>query len=95
MGSCMQQLQETVRSTEGKCTIKNKTLLKLFLLFQYHWDKAFHFPGKFHFLVKTITDSDRLLKQARLIRLRTGGKHETKTNLVKIVDELQRATLSK
>ena len=23
-------------------------------------DKAFHFPGKFHFLVKTITDSDRL-----------------------------------
>ena len=26
---------------------------------QYHWDKAFHFPGKFHFLVKTITDSDR------------------------------------
>ena len=27
---------------------------------QYHRDKAFHFPGKFHFLVKTITDSDRL-----------------------------------
>ena len=27
---------------------------------QYHWDKAFHFPGKFHFLVKTITDSVRL-----------------------------------
>ena len=26
---------------------------------QYHWDKEFHFPGKFHFLVKTITDSDR------------------------------------
>ena len=29
-------------------------------LSQYHWDKAFHFPGKFHFLVKTITDSVRL-----------------------------------
>ena len=27
---------------------------------QYHWDKAFHFPGKFHFLVKTITDAERL-----------------------------------
>ena len=31
---------------------------------QYHWDKqwdkTFHFPGKFHFLVKTITDSIRL-----------------------------------
>ena len=27
---------------------------------QYHWDKAFHFPGKFHFLVKTITYSVRL-----------------------------------
>ena len=27
---------------------------------QYHWDKAFHFLGKFHFLVKTITDSVRL-----------------------------------
>ena len=31
---------------------------------QYHWDKqwdkTFHFPGKFHFLVKTITDSVRL-----------------------------------
>ena len=30
------------------------------ILSQYHWDKAFHFPGKFHFLVKTITASDRL-----------------------------------
>ena len=30
------------------------------ILSQYHWDKAFHFPGKFHFLVKTITDSVRL-----------------------------------
>ena len=30
------------------------------ILSQYHWDKEFHFPGKFHFLVKTITDSDRL-----------------------------------
>ena len=29
-------------------------------LSQYHWDKAFHFPGKFHFLVKAITDSVRL-----------------------------------
>ena len=27
------------------------------ILSQYHWDKAFHFPGKFHFLVKTISDS--------------------------------------
>ena len=35
-------------------------MLKFFLLLQYRWDKAFHFPGKFHFLVKTITDSDRL-----------------------------------
>ena len=26
----------------------------------HHWDKAFHFPGKFHFLVKIITDSVRL-----------------------------------
>ena len=26
-------------------------------LSQYHWVKALHFPGKFHFLVKTITDS--------------------------------------
>ena len=30
------------------------------ILSQYHWDKAFHFPGKFHFLVKTISDSVRL-----------------------------------
>ena len=30
-----------------------------------------------------------------VIRLRTRGKHETKTNLVKIVDELQCAVLSK
>ena len=29
-------------------------------MLQYHRDKAFHFPGKFLFLVKTITDSDRL-----------------------------------
>ena len=35
-------------------------MLKFFLLLQYRWDKAFHFTGKFHFLVKTITDSDRL-----------------------------------
>ena len=27
---------------------------------QYRWDKAFHFPGKFHFLVKAVTDSVRL-----------------------------------
>ena len=39
---------------------KLKTV-KVFLLLQYHWDKAFHLPRKFHFLVKTITDdSDRL-----------------------------------
>ena len=49
-----------IRSTESKCTLKNLKLLKLFLVLQYHRDKAFHFPGKFHFLVKTITDSDRL-----------------------------------
>ena len=30
------------------------------ILSQYHQDKAFHFPGKFHFLVKTVTDSVRL-----------------------------------
>ena len=30
------------------------------ILSQYHWDKAFHFPGQFHFLVKTVTDSVRL-----------------------------------
>ena len=30
------------------------------ILSQYHWDKAFHFPGTFDFLVKTITDSVRL-----------------------------------
>ena len=29
------------------------------ILSQYHWDKEFHFPGKFRFLVKT-TDSVRL-----------------------------------
>ena len=49
-----------VRSTESKCTLKNSKLLKFFLVLQYHRDKAFHFRGKFHFLVKTITDSDRL-----------------------------------
>ena len=30
------------------------------ILSQYHKDKAFHFPGKFNFLVKAITDSVRL-----------------------------------
>ena len=30
------------------------------ILSQYHWDKAFLFPRKFHFLVKTITDTVRL-----------------------------------
>ena len=50
-----------VRSSESKCTIQNEKLLKFFLLLQYHWDKAFHLPRKFHFLVKAITDdSDRL-----------------------------------
>ena len=49
-----------IRSTESKCTLKNSKLLKFFLVLQHHWDKAFHFPGKFHSLVKTITDSDRL-----------------------------------
>ena len=49
-----------MRSTESKCTIKNSKLLKFFLLLQYQWDKAFHFSAKFHFLVKTITNSDRL-----------------------------------
>ena len=34
-------------------------LYTAYIFSQYHWDKAFHFPGKFHFLVKTITDSDR------------------------------------
>ena len=49
-----------IRSTKSKCTFKNSKLLKFYLVLQYHRDKAFHFPGKFHFLVKTITDSDRL-----------------------------------
>ena len=40
--------------------IYRQSLLKFFLVLQYHQDKAFHFPGKFLFLVKTITDSDRL-----------------------------------
>ena len=44
-----------IRSTESKCTLK-----VFFFVLQYHRDKAFHFPGKFHFLVKTITGSDRL-----------------------------------
>ena len=30
------------------------------MLSRYHLDKAFPFPEKFHFLVKTITDSVRL-----------------------------------
>ena len=30
------------------------------ILSQYHWDKVFHFPEKFDFLVQTITDSVRL-----------------------------------
>ena len=30
------------------------------ILSQYHWDKEFHFPGKFHLLVETITDSVRV-----------------------------------
>ena len=42
-----------IRSTESKCAIK-------LLLLQFLWDEAFHFPGKFHFPVKTIADSDRL-----------------------------------
>ena len=49
-----------IRSTESKCTLKNSKLLKVFLVLQYHRDEAFYFPGKFHFLVKTITDSHRL-----------------------------------
>ena len=31
------------------------------ILLQYDWYRAFHFPGKFHFLIKTITDSVRLV----------------------------------
>ena len=30
------------------------------ILSQYHWYRAFYFPGKCHFLVKTMTDSVRL-----------------------------------
>ena len=30
------------------------------ILSRYNWDRAFHFPGKFPFLVKTITASVRL-----------------------------------
>ena len=41
-----------IRSTESKYTLKNSKLLKFFLVLQYHRDKAIHFPGKFHFLVK-------------------------------------------
>ena len=35
-------------------------MLRACILSQYHLDKAFHFPGKFHFLVKTITGTVRL-----------------------------------
>ena len=60
MGSCIQQLPGKYGVLKANVQLKNEKLLKFFLLLQYHWDKAFHFPGKFHFLVKTITDSDRL-----------------------------------
>ena len=43
------------------------------ILSQYHWDKEFHFPGKFHFLVKTITDSVRLGVVYSNIELRTAN----------------------
>ena len=44
-------------------TRSQSTILQLYtasILSQYHWDKAFHFPGKFQFVVKTITDLVRL-----------------------------------
>ena len=47
--SCLRDLRVQFLELYTACTLS-----------QYHWDKAFHFPGKFHFLVKTITDSDRL-----------------------------------
>ena len=56
----MHTITRKIRSTESKCTLENSKLLKVFLVLEYHRDEAFHFPGKFHFLVKTITDSDRL-----------------------------------
>ena len=43
-------------------------------LLQYHWDKEFHFPGKFHFLFKTITDSVRLGVVDSNIVLRTANR---------------------
>ena len=47
--SCLRDLRVQFLELYTACTLS-----------QYHWDKAFHFPGKFHFLVKTITDSVRL-----------------------------------
>ena len=47
--SCLRDLRVQFLELYTACTLS-----------QYHWDKAFHFPGKFHFLVKTITNSDRL-----------------------------------
>ena len=32
------------------------------ILSRYFWDKAFHFPGNFHFLVKTITETPSSLR---------------------------------
>ena len=49
-----------ISSTESKCTLKNSKLLNFFLYYSITGIKGFHFSGKFHFLVKTITDSDRL-----------------------------------
>ena len=48
-------------------------LYTAYILSQYHWDKEFHFPGKFHFLVKTITDSVRLGVVYSNIVLRTAN----------------------
>ena len=44
------------RDLKGKCW----ELYTACILSQYYLDKAFHFPGKFHFLVKTITGTVRL-----------------------------------
>ena len=41
-------------------TRSQRIMLRACILSQYHLDKAFHFPGKCHFLVKTITGTVRL-----------------------------------
>ena len=59
--SCLRDLRVQFLELYTACTLS-----------QYHWDKAFHFPGKFHFLVKTITDS---ISQTRSSLLKFSAKY--------------------